>query len=746
VSEADIRPALRRTAATLLAALSLLVIGSFGAVAVAQPSPAETPSRLRLDVDQVTPVVDAGTSTFTFTGRITNTGDRRISKLLVRLQIGSRVTTERQFTDALTSGPSDTNPTQFTTVTESLEPGQSAPVQVALPIGTAPGALKLTKAGVYPVLVNVNGTPEFGGQTRLAAVPLMVPVLTSAGKPAKATTVSVLWPIADTVPHVATWAKPLNGQLVLSDDELAADLNPGGRLNSLVSAAQTAKVGDSRVFSSLCFAIDPDLLATVDGMTRGYQVRTGTDSAPSAGKGVQAAKAWLASLRQVTSQHCVVPMPFADANLSMLAAVRSGAAQDTGLVTTAVSGADTLESILGTAPRSQVLWPAGTLDAKTLGLLPGAGIQTILTDSARSSDGTPETSPAPLNGPSVRAQPIDSLMSAALAGMPGSAQIGSSANGATAVNLTPPSDEPAVATQDGLAALAFRAGLGQGETESSGSPLLLAPPRRWNVPVAQLTTLLDKVGQYSEGGLLSPAPLSQLLDAHTDGNATMASGAEDLNSGPPAGSANALTDLDNSTVGLTGAMTVSPRFLIKPEDVVKPVREGLLRASSVAWQGAGGGSAIATANARSELDTLRSAVTVATPAQRFSVGSQSSNLPVYLTNGLPVDIVVQISLQNYVGLRPAAIPEQPIPAGRSVNRFVLPTEALRAGRLSVDVSLSTPSGLDLGTTARFQLTSNNYGVITIIVTVAAAAALLLLSGRRIYRRVKDARAAKAEGA
>jgi hypothetical protein len=77
-----------------------------------------------------------------------------------------------------------------------------------------------------------------------------------------------------------------------------------------------------------------------------------------------------------------------------------------------------------------------------------------------------------------------------------------------------------------------------------------------------------------------------------------------------------------------------------------------------------------------------------------------------------------------------------IPANGAANQYI-PVEALRAGRFSVDVALSTPAGTRLGTIARFELTSNNYGPITVIVTVVAAGALLLLSSRRIYRRIKE---------
>ena len=66
---------------------------------------------------------------------------------------------------------------------------------------------------------------------------------------------------------------------------------------------------------------------------------------------------------------------------------------------------------------------------------------------------------------------------------------------------------------------------------------------------------------------------------------------------------------------------------------------------------------------------------------------------------------------------------------------------IRSGRFTVDVSLSTPGGTPLGSTARIELSSTSYGSVTLIITGTAAAVLFLLVGLRIYRRVKTARAA-----
>ena len=80
-----------------------------------------------------------------------------------------------------------------------------------------------------------------------------------------------LWPVLDTQPRrLAT----TDGQVLLADDELADSLSVSGRLFGLVNSVSVAAAANSGLLGSMCFAVDPDLLQTVDAMTRGYKVRT----------------------------------------------------------------------------------------------------------------------------------------------------------------------------------------------------------------------------------------------------------------------------------------------------------------------------------------------------------------------------------------------------------------------------------------------------------------------------------------
>jgi hypothetical protein len=726
----------KRLAGTTLAILFLGLFLSFGpgVAAASSQNDGETPSRLRLDIAQMNPRWVTGTSsTLNITGTVTNTGDRKVSDIAARIQLGERQTTDRQLRASMAEAPpTDSAQSKFADVTRSLDPGQTAPLNITVRLDNTPGALQFARTGVYPLLVNVNGTPEYGGPARLASLSMLVPVLSVPGKdpagqrPPKPTPVSLLWPISDTRPHVVD--APFGGPTVLADDQLADDLAPGGRLDGLVSAAQSAET-DPRVGSALCFAVDPDLLDTITAMGQGYQVRTPAGLVP--GRGVEAANRWMGSLTRLVKGRCVVRMPYGDASLAALSKLRDSAPE---LTRSAIDTGAHVKDLLGIEPLAGVLWPGGSMDGSTLGRLPDAGVKTLITDPANLQSGSQVTSGVGIAGTTLRAQPSDSLVAAAFGG--GSTKPDPAASG----SITP-ADDPDIETQNGLAALAYRAGLG-GTTsaQSSAKPLLITPPRHWAAPAAEMTRMVEALGEYVNRGMISPEPFQQLLATPTAGTTSMSYTAQDIAAEPPGEVTGQLAGVDSATLDLQNAMAVDPTAQVSPDQVLKPVRDGVLRASSDAWQGNATAQRAAASDARFQLDGLRGRVTVAPPGQVISLASGSSPLPVFISNGLPVSVTVRTNLNNNTGLRPGPIPDVVVPARGALNTLVQ-TEALRSGRFTVDVALSTPGGTQLGPSATFELRSNEYGTVTVIVTASAAGALVLLSGRRIYRRIRGRKAA-----
>ncbi len=713
---------MKRFAAAFLSVLFLAV----PALAGATVAHAEEGARLRVELDALNPrVITGSTTTLTVAGSVTNTGDRKVTRPQVRLQVGERQTTERGIGDVLSGAVIKDSPlTDFTSVADALEPGQSAPLNISVTL-TGPRAAQFGKPGVYPLLVNVNGTPEFGGPARLGAVSMLMPVLAGPGKQpthaSGAPSMTLLWPLTSSVPHV--YAAPLGGRPVLADDRLADEIGPDGRLNALVTAAHTAVQGDSNLAKSMCFALDPDLLATVDAMSRGYQVHT--DAGNVDGKGAGTAQTWLAALRSLVGTRCVVALPFADADLNAVSRIRPG---DPALVTKAASGAAVIQQLTGGTPQTGVLWPDGAPADAVLTALSQAGIRTVLTDAGKLAPAAAGGG-VTVQGSTVRAQPTDSLISSAMTGVP---------TVPDSVTM-PATTEAAVASQNGLGALAFRAGLGLPAGQQRPDHLLVAPPRRWAAPAAELTAYLQQVGNYLDAGLVTATSLPTLLAADPERTGPVGDGGQDPAAAADPALVSTLSNLDDKTTGLAAAMQLDPTKRVKPDDVVAPVRLAELRGASTAWRGLPVDAA--TANARADLAAISEQVSVSQPKQTIALASGNSPLPVYVSNDLPVGINARFVLSNNTGLRSGDDKARFFPAGGGKNYF-LPVEALRAGRFSVDVSLRTPTDTPLGSSARFELTSTEYGAITIIATVAAGAALLLLASRRIYRRVKDAKAGR----
>lgn len=714
----------RLPVAVLLTGLFVLVNALFGPAAIAAQPLGPEAQLLRLDITTMNPrVVTSGSETLTVTAELTNVSDAPILNLRGRLQLGAPQQSEAEVRQALSAtAPTDSQRTPFRQLTPRLGPGESTNLTIVADLRGAPEGLVFAEPGVYPMLINVNGQPQNAAEARLAAMNLMLPVLSPPdGEPLKRktpTSLSTLWPIA-AKPRVVS--APLDGRLVLSDDGLAEEMQPGGRLNALVSAAEAARES-APVFSSLCFAIDPELVATADAMTGGYRVKEeGTKTVW--GDGRQYAKAWLDDLRTLVKDRCVVAMPYAGADVAALARTSPDLAK------TAVAQDDLLRDTLDVEPQADALWPTGELTDGAMTAMASAGKRVLIGNPKNPASGHPIDRPTSLitgDGATSRqrAVPFDSLLSLALAPGSVSREVGH--------NATAAADDATIATQNGIAALAFHAGFAE---STQPRPLMIVPPRLWDTSASELNWMLDQIEALRTARLVEPKPLSDLLDAPADGTVRPVTSGS-LSPLLPPDVAGDLVRADDTITDLTKAMAVDPVQQVEPAELIAPLREGLIRVASISWRNSRAGVGKAMANAEDQLATVLRAVKITKPGRTISLASGSSPIPVSINNSLPVQIKVRVELSHTIGLRPAEVSDVDVPASSSRN-LRIPTEALRAGRFNVDVSIRTPGGTSLGTPTRFELASTEYGAITVIVTATAAGALLLLSGRRIYRRLRS---------
>jgi hypothetical protein len=694
-------------------------------LATAAPAPAVTQNWLRLTLGSMRPNVITATSTsVTLTGRITNISDRGIHQITARLQLADSLTNGADVRSALSpTATYNHSDTVFTPLTDSLAPGQSMDFTVHAAL-QGPESLRVTHPGVYPLMINMQGVPDFSTAYRLVAGTMLLPVLAPpGGRPPHAGTaagLTVLWPLVDQRPTVLGTD---GHQTVLANDSLATSLAPGGRLFGLVDAVRQATEGNPQLLSSLCFAVDPDLLDTVQAMAAGYRVRT-ANGRTAPGTGSRVAAQWLTTVHDLTDGQCVLPLPYADVDVASLAH-----ADGTSLLQLSLSESTSVAAELGAGPLTDVAWPADdTLDTRTMTDLADLGVNTVLLDP---SSITPAAGTAPVSlagftgGAAPKVVPIDPVVDGAMA---------------------PRTDEPTVddggiSAQDGLAATIYQTVFGGG----GGKPVLIAPPRRWTPSEAQATAFLSGTAAVLAGHYATPTSLA-------DAVGTVPSGTPATLNYPPH---NSITEVAHSVAAhavlsdgqqrdVQSAMgrdhtTPTP---VLPVRLITPLRLGLLRAVSSAWRGGGtAGANEALAEADTQFRALTREVTVEQPSLPILLGSKDSRLPVTVSNGLPVDITVRVDLTGDPGL-PSGSKEDVIPAGASVTVFIS-TSVTRSGRISAYATVRTLGGTELGQQARIELVSSAYGTIIVIVTAIAFGLLVLLSGRRIYRRVRASRAAEA---
>ena len=709
--------------------------------------------RVRIELTEMSPrVVTAdGPGVLTVVGRVTNDGDRTIDELDVRVQRGEPVRSEADLQAALSGDAStDTARPRFTDLPTALGPGATAPFRVDVPLrGGGPlDSLQITELGVYPLLVNLNGRPDFGGRARLAAVRMLLPTFglppqdtlpaVPAAPPALSTPLTMLWPLADE-PHRV----PTNNRepVTLVDDTLAESLRPEGRLGGLVRSALDYAPAGTPLGRALCFAVDPDLVDTVRLMAGGYVLPDG-----SAGAGREVAAEWLANVRELVADRCVLALPMADVDLVALS--RAGLTDLQGRART--DGAQILRDVLSINPITELAWPAGeVIDERTLTDLASLGVNGVLVEAGGLNDGARYageavvglTTGSPATA-SARGVLVDTVVGQALTG-PQSDRPEPTGQVAIVASTSPSGTDAPLAGQDGLAALTFQA------MTRGPAGVLLAPPRRWAADPAESGALLRTASRLVADGWAEPRDLGALAGgAPPSLTATLDYPLQANSAELPRSVITRVAETRDRVRDIEAATRRDPRFPdYDPASLLDPMKFGLLRATSTAWRGnptAANRTAQLTDN---QLTLLREKVQLVPPPGPYLLAASNSPLLLNLNNPLPVQIDVQVTLSPVAGLRTGPIDVISLPAN-SRRQVRVPAEVVRAGQFSVEAQLATPGGTPLGprgAASRIQLRSTAYGTVALLITVGGGGALVLLSAFRITRRVRAARRAESTG-
>jgi hypothetical protein len=785
------RPATTLVALAVLTLIALALGATGPTVAPAQATPAPAPapaaaahaarsklaptageqaedSLIQLHIDAMTPriVTSTGPGTLSITGSLRNAGTEEVHNVEIRAQRGNRLRSEGDIRTALDGAADDDAVTPgFDQVTDDLAPGQQVPVRLDVPLrGATTNSLALQYSGIYDLLINVNGVPDGGTQARLGGVRTLLPVLglpAVGDRPAEPGVgqasnqprpVSMLYPIADQPRRLPTGP---GEPVLLGDDQLAAELARGGRLDGLLDALESAAPAGSSLHNAICLAVDPDLLRTVADMSGGYRVR-GPNGVETDGRGAPAAAGWLKRLRTDAAGRCVVALPYADADLVALS--RAGLDDLTGYAT--ITGARIAGEILGTPVRADTTWPAdGLLDERSLSDYAKAGGRTVVlsTDaiamsghSGRSTTGGVVRLPTP--GNTSTGLLADALVTLAAGGQSDQSTsdtsygeiTGSGTRGLGTLTssdpVSPANSGAPLSDQDAIGAIAFRALSAASSTTTT--PLLVAPPHQWDTTGVDARELLNSINTLITAGRLTPSPLANPNSATTGSSASLVyplrAGAREV----PTTVTARLRDARDVTAQLRSAAVPSPGVGVTPAQVFDPVAEGLLRASSAVWRGHPELSEQATTVITDRIRLMRSLVRVLEPPSPYALGDKSAPLPITLANGLPVAMRVRLVLSDTPGLQISSIAPNPIPPIPPMGRLQLKANAqlTRSGQFSVEARLTTATGAPLGMPSRLLLRSTVYGTITLWLTGTAGLLLVILAVRRITRRLRGSAA------
>jgi hypothetical protein len=755
-----------RWAGLLRLAAVVGIVAGFGAVLTGLTPPATagepTPTPfVRVRIDKVTPDVVTTTSeaVVTVSGMVTNVGDRPVRDVMVRLEHAGAVGSSVALRTSLDGGTDQYQPAaDFLTVAPELQRGQEAGFTLSAPVRslTKP-SLAINEPGIYPVLVNVNGTPAYGAPARLDNARFLLPVIgvppdqpdavDSAVAPdtSKPVSLTMLWPLADR-PRLSPGVPGGTIPVRLVDDDLATSLATGGRLEILLSAAEVATSHDvdpdGAVGRALCLAVDPDLLVTVNAMTGGYVVSNSPDGAAQQpgtpthpGTGQAAATAWLNRLRALAHRTCVTALPYADADLDALQRVH-----DPGLSAAATSSVgDIVDHILDiTSVRGATLLSDAPLTGPAVNLL-SANNGTVAIAAADSSGQdssaafpSVDTSPRRLS-PQVVVAPFDPAVGAALAAAGTTPIVPTYVDSSLSVRLAHDSDT--ARRQDALGSMLWHAL----ERDAVPRTQILLPPASWSLKADDAQVILTTLATAIRSGLAVARPLPAVISEAAAGGTEPP---QPTSADAPARGrfANDVTADVAAQVGrlwgLTAALTTDERTGLTGIQYTAPLREDMLRALSQS-------EPPDTRNGLAEqrlgvvgntINDLFGAVTIVNPGGSYTLATEHSPLPLALHNGLAVPIRVKLQVDAPPGMRVSDVGVIELPPGYLPVR--VPIEVNFTQRVAIDVALHTPDGVRLGEPVRLSVHSNAYGKVLFAITLTAAAVLLALAGRRLWHRFR----------
>lgn len=713
---------LRRTAALLAGAPLLAGMVQLSAAPTAHaatpsaPADATGSNTVDVSLNKLTPTAPTDGDTLTVSGTVTNEGKQTVTGAEAGLRLGPTLNGRSQIDSAAkrTGYRPGADGTEvggkYVKKFAKLAPGVRQDFSISVPVK----ALDLGADGVYQLGVSLTG--------RTAAQPwaqvlgferTFLPWQSGAADTKTKTT--YLWPLISTAHLTAETGSDEQQTPVFTDDDLAKELAPGGRLEQMLSLGRELDV---------TWVIDPDLLASVDHMTRNYRVQTADGKSTTAGKSQALAKEWLNKLEQTVKDEDkkVVALPFADPDLASLAHNGKAVTGSLGQLKDATdTGAMAVESILHVKPQSDFAWPVdGALDPSIVDVSTSAGAHSVIarSDSLREGDALPYTPNA--------ARPIGGGTTAVVADARLSTAFQGDMTGAESSTL---------AVQQFLAQ-SLMVTLQDPDRQRS---IVVAPQRMPSASQAQamakaLTALSDE--RWSQ-----PQDLSAAAKAKPDPAATT-----QVPSAKSYPAALRKQELPRSAfASIQGTKNKLNRFqtiLSEPDRVITPFGRAIDREMSTSWRGRGAEAATFRAGVQDYLTTLVRQVALIKKSDA-KLSGRSATIPVTVQNNLVQGVdnmVLRLTSENPTRLKISgkAYSEQPVKvAGGHAQSVKFTTTANANGPVPVYAQLYTEDGQPYGAPVRFDVNVTEI-TLTVMLVIAGGVLLLVLAGFRMYTQRKRA--------
>ncbi|MEV7071741.1 DUF6049 family protein [Streptomyces sp. NPDC093990] len=707
---------LRRTGALLVGAPLLAGLCQFTAAAPAEA--ADSSGSVSVAVDTLSPSAPTEGDTLTVSGTVTNNGKQAVSAAHVGLQVGPELNTRSSIDRVSADGDSLQGDTgsdvggKYEAKFAKLTPGVAQPFTISVPVDD----LDLGDAGVYQFAVAVSG--------RTAAQPWDQPLGIQrtflpwqSDEADTKTKTTFLWPLISTVHMTAETGSNAQQTPVFLNDDLAEEISAGGRLDQMLSLGENLDV---------TWVIDPDLLASVDAMTRSYRIQ-GEGDTTTAGTHQALAKQWLARLQTAVEDKEVVALPFADPDLASLAHNGTSVTGSLSHLHEATDvAATTVRTVLHVTPSTDFAWPVnGAVDPSIVKVATSAGADKVI---AR-SDSLQET--AGLSYTPSAARPIGGGTTAVVA----DARLSTAFQG----DLTKASS----------ATLAVQRFLAQSlaldlQTDKQRS-IVVAPQRM--PTAAQADAMAEAITALQGGNWSQSQKLTAAAAAKPDPEATTK--VPSASAYPASLRKQQLPKWAFQQIASTQNKLDNFKVILSDQSrVVTPFGRAMNREMSTSWRGRASEASSFRADVEAYLDELTSQVSLIDKSET-KLSGRSATIPVTVQNNL-VQGVEHLRLRltslspNRLEIGGSSYYEQQVEVSGGHSQTVKFTTTANAnGKASVIAQLYTEDGQPYGEPVRFDVKVTEFTA-TVMLVIGGGVLLLVLAGFRMYTQRKRAAAREAE--